>query len=417
MSEALYRQQFLPGELIFREGEAGDAAYVIDEGAVEIAALRHGQEVVLAHLTVGELFGEMALLDGQLRSATARALETTTLVVIHRDQVERQLVQADPLLNLFVKVILERLRSTNSLVDRRGRSRQPPAASPDHATGYDLARERAMSVLRLEQEMRSGLEQGQFETFYQPIVNAASGHTAGFEALARWHHPDQGLLGPGAFIGLAERTGLVVPLGSWVLRQSLAALPRLQHAIAAAFPTAPPAFMAINLSAHQIADPRVVDDVAEALKESGVIPAQVKLEVTESAIMADPEAATAVLARLKALGVLLAVDDFGTGYSSLSYLARFPVDVVKIDQSFVSTMLSDDHNLKIVRAVTRLAKELGLEVVAEGVERPEEVVLLRQFQCEYLQGYLFSRALSLDEAEVRVGAPLMVPQPPASRKE
>jgi EAL domain-containing protein (putative c-di-GMP-specific phosphodiesterase class I) len=277
------------------------------------------------------------------------------------------------------------------------------ALPADEGNGLADVRRLAIDQLKLEQELEQAVAGEQLQVHYQPIVATGDGHTAGFEALVRWLHPERGMVAPLDFIGLAEDTGLIVPIGLRVLEASCRGLKALQQRLAASFGDAPPAFMGVNLSARQIGEPGLVAAVAEVIESSGVEASCLKLEVTESVLMEDPEQSVAVLGELKALGVELAVDDFGTGYSSLSYLNRFPIDVVKVDRSFVNTMLSDSGNLKIVRGITSLAKELGMRLVAEGVERHEELVLIRDLGCDYAQGYLFSKPLPLAETVDLVG--------------
>jgi EAL domain-containing protein (putative c-di-GMP-specific phosphodiesterase class I) len=395
MPEGLQRQHCEAGTVIFREGQAGDCAYVVESGKVEISALRHGSSVVLTHLRQGALFGEMALIDGALRSATARALAATTLIVIDREQVDRKVSAAEPLIRLFLKVILDRLRATTSML------------APDTADtlrlrlselDYEKERSRALAVLEVEERLKRGVEREEFQIVYQPIVRLEDGIAAGFEALVRWRTPEGEVVSPSEFIGLAEETGLIVPLGLQVLAVACAELPVLQAVFAQHFPAARPLFMSVNLSARQIAEPGIVAAVMSATHYAQADPTRLKLEVTESSLMVDPDRAVTVLNQFRGEGFAISIDDFGTGYSSLSYLQRFPIEALKIDQSFVRSMLVDAADEKIVRAVTRLGKELGLAIVAEGVESREELAALARLGCDFGQGFLFSRPVDLDEA-------------------
>jgi len=395
MDEPLYSRTYHPLSLIFREGEAGDAAYVIERGKVEITARRGKREVVLAKLGKGELFGEMALIEGQLRTTTARSLIDTRLIVIHRSQVKKKVDSADPVLNLLFKGILERLRHTNILISKQEQSNDMAEKTLILEDSFiDQVREQVISTLRFEQDLRVALKQNQFELYYQPIVSINNGGIGGVEALIRWNHPKQGMISPGHFIRLAEETGLIVPIGLWVLEESCSALQRLMK-----IKGNKKMFMSINLSGRQIAEQTLVEEIRDILERTGTDPSQIKLEVTESVLMDDPERAALVLNHLKMMGMHLAIDDFGTGYSSLSYLNRFPFDVIKVDRSFVSTMLTDISNFKIVRAVTTLAKELNMQLVAEGVEQEDELNLIREFGCEYVQGFYFSRPLTFEDTK------------------
>src|SRR5687767_1964814 len=244
----------------------------------------------------------------------------------------------------------------------------------------------AVSRLRLESDLRQAIEQQEFCIHYQPIVAMETGRLAGFEALVRWNHPERGLVVPDEFIPAAEETGLIVPMGQWVLEQACISLVEWQRQS--------PCFrmlsLSVNLSARQIAQPNMVDQVKRALERSGLNPHCLKLEITESVVMENAEGATAMFKQLRALGVQLSIDDFGTGYSSLSYLHRFPVNYLKIDRSFVSRMTEANDNAEIVRTIATLARNLGLEVIAEGVETQEQYQQLKALGCEYGQGYLFS---------------------------
>ncbi|MBW8853650.1 MAG: EAL domain-containing protein, partial [Bradyrhizobium sp.] len=236
----------------------------------------------------------------------------------------------------------------------------------------------------LERDLRDALADGQFELYYQPFIDAATGKTRGFEALLRWHHPQRGLVMPGEFIPLAEETGLIVPLGEWVLRTACAE--------AAKWPV--DLSIAINLSPAQFRSKELVPVVVSALASSGVAPHRLELEVTETAIMHDSEAVFEALGQLRQLGVRIALDDFGTGYSSLSFLQRFPFDKIKIDRSFVSELTSARAEAQhLARAVVRFAVSLSKTTTAEGVETREQLDILREDGCAETQGYYFSRPM------------------------
>ena len=246
----------------------------------------------------------------------------------------------------------------------------------------------AVDRLRLLGELRHGIENGQLRLHYQPRVDLRTGRPLGVEALVRWQHPTRGLLTPVAFIDLAEESGLVRELGAWVLDHAIAQVAAWQRLTPKA-----PLEMAVNLSVRQLADRRLVGLVAHALTTHGLPAELLTLEITETALMGDPQAALDTLQNLKALGVSLAVDDFGTGYSSLTYLKRFPIDELKIDQSFVRGLGTDGGDEAIVTSCVQLAHALGLRAVAEGVETDAQRVALLNLACDSVQGYLFSRPL------------------------
>jgi diguanylate cyclase (GGDEF)-like protein/PAS domain S-box-containing protein len=244
--------------------------------------------------------------------------------------------------------------------------------------------DRAVHDLRTGNELHRALERGELRMHYQPIIGLETGTVKGFEALLRWEHPERGLVGPDEFVGLAEETGLVVPIGSWALEESCRQA-RAWHEAGA------DVTMSVNLSPRQLAEPSLPDDVGRVLRATGVRPDAIWLEITESTLMRDAEATVRALGSLRALGVHLAVDDFGTGYSSMTYLKRFPVEALKVDRSFVDGLGREPDDSAICTAVVSLAHALGLRAVAEGVETPEQLAELRTLGCELAQGYLFGK--------------------------
>jgi EAL domain-containing protein (putative c-di-GMP-specific phosphodiesterase class I) len=285
-------------------------------------------------------------------------------------------------------------------------------AKDDGKNGFAFYRDdmnrNSVERLALASHLRHALEVQQFEVHYQPKIDCRSGHLTGLEALLRWNHPDLGNVSPAKFIPVAEETGLIVPLGLWVLETACR-----QHVAWLAQGVAPPS-MAVNLSARQFSHPRLLEDVRDVLTLTGMDAGQLELEITESMLMRDVENATAVLLSLKALGIRVSVDDFGTGYSSLSNLKRFPVDCIKVDRSFVREVATNDGDRAITDAIIAMGKALGLTVVAEGVERIEQVDFLREHGCDQLQGYYFSRALTPAKIPALVRKLAMRPGAPAS---
>ena len=264
----------------------------------------------------------------------------------------------------------------------------------------DTMRQSALQRLEIENALHRAIDRGEFRVFYQPCMSIREGRCVGAEALVRWQHPERGLVAPMEFIGLAEETGLVVPLGRWVIDEACRQAARW-HAERAD----PDGFqVSVNLSGRQLAHSELVDQVAAAIEATGIDPSWLSLEITESVLMDDVDATTATLRRLKALGVHLSIDDFGTGYSSLGYLKRFPVDSVKVDRSFVDGLGTDAEDSAIVAAVVSLGHALGLTVVAEGVETEAQLSELVALGCDQAQGYLFSppmAALDVHEAMTR----------------
>ena len=259
----------------------------------------------------------------------------------------------------------------------------------------DLA-EQAARQFMLESELRLALARDELVLHYQPRMDLKSGRLCGAEALLRWNHPTRGLVGPAEFIALAEERGLIVQIGRWVMH---AACRQMQQWRAQGLAAQP---VAINLSAMQFASDGLVDDLLEAMTRHQVSASDIEVEITESALMADPELANEVLQRLASLGVKIAIDDFGTGYSSLSYLKRFPAQTVKIDRSFIHGLPGDQDDVIITQAVIAMAHSLGLSVVAEGVELESQLALLRELGCDEVQGYLFARPMPAAELALRL---------------
>ncbi len=253
----------------------------------------------------------------------------------------------------------------------------------------------ALKRLELKADLQRALDNEEFIVHYQPVIELDTGRIEGFEALVRWEHPVRGTVPPLDFIPLAEETGLIVPIGSWVLREACGRAAELQ----ARFPMEPPLHMAVNLSARQIQRPEVVSDVAAALRETGLDPADLVLEITESVMMQNVDLSIQRLAELKELGVRLAVDDFGTGYSSLNYIRRFPVDILKVDKSFVDGVTSGGEESALTAAIIELAAILKLRPVAEGIERADQLEKLLSLNCDLGQGYYFARPLPLGEVD------------------
>jgi diguanylate cyclase (GGDEF)-like protein len=251
--------------------------------------------------------------------------------------------------------------------------------------------------LHLESDLHRAIERNELRVHYQPIFSLADSHITGLEALVRWEHPEKGLVAPGHFIPLAEDTGLIVPIGKWVLAEACRQMRQWQEQLQ----STQQMFVSINLSARQLQDPSLLQDVQEALEGSGLDPQCVQLEITESVVMAEPEATVFKLHALKSLGIKLAVDDFGTGYSSLAYLKRFPIDVLKIDRAFVSGLDSDqgEQDSAIVQTVVSLAQALGLRTTAEGIEERSQWTRLLELGCDSGQGYIFSRPLGAEAIE------------------
>jgi len=268
---------------------------------------------------------------------------------------------------------------------------------------YDAhLRKQSRNRIQLEAELYHALEHDELTLFYQPKVDVDSLNVSGFEALVRWDHPDRGMIPPLDFIGVAEDSGLIIPMGKWVIRT---ACRQHQAWCQAGFGPIP---ISVNLSCHQFRDRQLLNAVCEILDETGMNPAYLEFEITESVLMQDADTAMLVLSEMKKMGMKISIDDFGTGYSSMAYLKHFPIDVLKVDRSFIMDIPGDRQEATITSAIIKLAHALGLTVVAEGVENAEQLHFLRQLHCNQIQGYLFSPPVSNEKAEHFINTPFMI---------
>jgi EAL domain-containing protein (putative c-di-GMP-specific phosphodiesterase class I) len=258
---------------------------------------------------------------------------------------------------------------------------------------------RAVAQLQLETDLRRALERGEFRVRYQPIVACRRPARHGFEALMRWEHPDRGLVPPMEFIPVAEDTGLIAQIGEWGFGEACRQMRTWHERVS----TQPPLMISVNLSGKQFVQPDLADRIERILHETGLSPESLKIEITESVLMDNPESAALMLARFRALNVQISLDDFGTGYSSLGYLHR-SIDTLKVDRSFVNAMGREGEGSELVRTIITLAHSMGMTVVAEGAETKEQVAQLTALGCEYAQGYFFAKPMSAEDAAALIAA-------------
>lgn len=392
MLEHLNREVFTSGEHIFKEGDVGDCAYIIEEGSVQIYVHDGQRELVVGAIGKGELFGEVALVDHQPRTASVRALEDTVLVTVHRKLMDGLLEQTNPIVRHLLLVILERFRvarhkELHPTVTRR--SGEPEELSAT-TVQRDSIRGEATQKLTLARDITRALAKGEFELYYQPICELTTGRVAGYEALIRWNHPKDGLISPLDFIWLAEQTGQIREIGLWTLERACMDWPELRGRTDYHAP-----FVSVNLSASQLTGVGLIDDVKTIMALHGMPPTELKLELTETVIINNPDVALELLGQLGALGSTLALDDFGTGHSGLESLQRYPIGTIKIDIAFIRRLTESLQSLAIVRSSINLAHSLGMNVVAEGVETEEIWSSLLELGCDFGQGWHFGRPAEL----------------------
>ncbi len=381
------RRTFPKGAVIIRQGEEGGSAYIIEQGRVVIRVEdAHGRLLGLGTRGPGTLIGEMALMDDAPRMATIWAEEDCVLSEITREDFLQRLKATDPVVQAVAGVILARYREF--FKDQL----QEDTVNQTEVEKIELAytsQARIIEYVTLTNDLQAALKQGQLYLCFQPIVELRSGELAGFEALVRWNHPEHGEIPPDQFIAVAEQSALIVALNRWVFGQACMALRRMEDAYGGERPR----FMSVNFSSVDFSSDQFVPEILQCVRDAGLQANQVRLEITERVLIEASDQVKVVLRECRRAGLHIAMDDFGTGYSSMGYLHRFQMDTLKIDQTFIRSMLEDKRSLGLVKSMIVLAKNLELNIVAEGVEQKEQAVALAGYGCQYGQGYYFSKPL------------------------
>lgn len=391
MTDAFDREVFDAQELVFKWGDLGECAYVIEEGCVEVLTGTGPEQRRIAVLTAGAMFGEVALLDRHPRSASVRALLHTRLIRIDRSHVEELLLRSDPVIQYLMQLLLERFRSTHDAAGLQMRAGTNGVSAAADAPGPVDLHKAAVRTLSLAQDLSDAIDHEQLELFYQPLIAFDQLSVAGFEALIRWHHPTLGLISPAEFIPLAEKTGLIHRIGQWVLQRSVADWSDLRrHCLSDAFHHP---FISINLSAPELASGEIVQAIQSCLRQHGMDPQELRIELTETIIIQNMEAVSATLHALRALRIGIALDDFGTGYAGLDYLQSLPFTCLKVDKTFVQQVNQSKRSLHIIKAALELARSLGMSTIAEGIEDGEIGAQLSALGCSHAQGYYFGRPM------------------------
>lgn len=386
MQDNQTRKIFKAGEVILRQGDEGDCAYIIEKGKVEILITKaNGSIARVGTRGAGTIIGEMAIVDDEPRIATIVALEECSLLEITKADFNRRLKNADPVLQITTQVILTRYRDmlTRATILKETQSYPTPE---ELERGY-LEQLNTVETVKMANEFRAAIGTDQLSLHYQPIMNLNTGYVDGFEALMRWNHPEKGPISPGVFIPIAEDTGLIVEASRWALRESCRALKRIESKVGVERGM----FMSVNFSSTDFAEENFLDQLYTILSETDVAPNKVHLEITERLLMNQPQNAKETLGMCRKAGLGIAIDDFGTGYSSLSYLHYYPIDTLKIDQSFIRNMLQDKTSMELVKSIIALGTNMNMKIIAEGVESAEEADFLKSAGCGRAQGYYFSR--------------------------
>ncbi|BCT92540.1 hypothetical protein LYSHEL_15640 [Lysobacter helvus] len=373
-------RELFSGEVLYRQGDPSDCAWLIERGAVELHSEQGRRTIVHATLGPGELIGELGMLDGQPRSATATARGPTQLLAIDHDQFLERLESGDSIVRTLVLSLLRRTRSI--LASLPADHVVPPedmvSESRDERAGLDK--------IRLEARLRDAIDNHTLDVRYQPIYDIAEGRVSGYEALVRWQLPDRGAVSPAEFIKLAEETSLIVPVGEYVLDRVLEVLTALRDAGTTPLPS-----IAVNLSARQLVEPGMASQIVARTQRAHLPPGALKLEITESRML-DYTPVAAVMAHCREHGIPFALDDFGTGYSNLTHLHKLDFEFIKVDQAFARHMFDSPRAMAIVNAIVAMAHGIGAYVVVEGVETHDQLQRLRALGVRYAQGYLIGQA-------------------------
>lgn len=386
---------FKKGDILIREGEQGDRAYVLETGSVEILVLRDSALIQIGTRGPGSIIGEMAMIDDKPRTATVRALEDCEIMEISREDFTHRVDCADPIVKMVMRVIITRYRD---MMSRSQFVQLVPTTTAETTENNDELHKKAVSTIKIHNELQEALEKNELLLYYQPIIDLQKMKIAGFEALMRWQHPERGMISPGVFIPVAEESGLIVDLSKWALGIACDTVKDLRKSADKKLVGDKPLFVSVNFSVKDFSTGNFYDQIRSSLEEKKTDPSGIHLEITESLLMEAPGPSKEALEKCREYGISVSIDDFGTGYSSLSYLHYFPIDTLKIDQSFIRSMFMQPSSQALVKSIINLAHSLNMKVVAEGVETEQEARALHELGCELCQGFWFARPMPLPDA-------------------
>lgn len=373
-------------EIIFKQNDEGDCAYIVESGQVLIYLTENSEEIPLSSIRPGEIFGEISLLDNQTRSASARAVENTTLHEISREQIMERVNDSDITVRFLIQILLVRFRNQNAQFNSF-----KPRLSLDNSSVSVYASnstQTAIDKIKLELLLKKGLANKELRLYYQPIIDLETRKIIGAEALLRWHS-DAEIVMPTTFIDVLEHSSIIVSVGEWIIEQACLDLKEF-HKHHPNFVTS------INISTRQILDSSFLDYLQNVTEKNSISPHNLKLEITERIMM---EAALAIekLKQCRELGFPISIDDFGIGFASLQYLSQMPITDIKIDRNFVKKVTLDIKIQAIVKILISLARSLNIDIVSEGIENQNELTWLKDEGVRYGQGWLFSKAIPKDE--------------------
>ncbi len=368
---------FKKDDYIFKQNDGGDCAYLIERGRVQILINKQNTEVPVSIIGESEIFGEMALLDNLNRSASAKALDDCTLIVVTKDQLLDRVHSSDTIVRLLVQLLLKRLRN------------QTDHMNEELNLKYYKTDLEGVNKIRLENKIFDAFKNNEFLLYHQPIIDLNTKVMIGSEALLRWFSPTEGMISPALFIDLIENSSIIIPVGEWIIEESFRHLQILRQKKA-------DYSLSVNISGKQFIHHEFIDHLTRTQKKYGIDPKSIKLEMTERILM-EGVVVLDTLQRCRDLGYQISIDDFGTGFSSLQYLAKMPIDFIKIDGSFVQKMQADHKTEAVVKSIIYLAQTLSIKIISEGIETEEQMNKLIELGSDYGQGYLFSKPIPLDE--------------------
>ena len=383
------------GTVLFNEGDKGGTGFFIESGTIDVWIYRRGQKIILSTLGEGELVGELSAFDGAPRSASITTVTDCVLYEFSHEQVQNKLQQVNPLLNMFLDSMADRIRATNAQITTYfGTSNEIVYESKKQKfVGHEC-----LNDFKLEADLRNAFANEEFELYFQPIIELSTMKLAGFESLIRWNHPDLGLVSPGNFIPYAEESGFISQITRWCVKAACCAAPPLRQAALNNIQYVNPLFVTVNLSGKDVGSRNFSNWIIDYIKMSNIQPCMLKVELTESSLLENFAIATSLLNHLRDIGVGVAIDDFGTGQSNLASLIELPISVLKVDRSFITGKLETENNHKVVKLIHGLAQQLDVEVVCEGIESINDLTPLRDIGCEYGQGYMFAKPLPFKHA-------------------
>lgn len=393
--------EYEAGKVIFSEGDIGSSAYIIQEGIVVISSEIGGVHTKIATLSKGQFFGELALIDDKPRAGTARALTPVKLHAIHKDQIQSRISDQDPVSQWLLQNVLGYLRNRIDMDKTQGSNTQegqsqttqsqlpPPVQESNHTVSQD--NEDVFSVMKLENELKQALHDGALHLEYQPIISFKDNQCIGFEALIRWYNREAGPISPAVFMPMVEPTQLSVTIGEWQIGEICRFLAEVKST------TGKTVFTSLNITVKQIESGRLLSLMKEQTQKYNISPSQIKFEILERAMFLG-EKVNEFFEDCRIEGYSLVIDDFGTGYANFWYLNHYHFNTIKIDKLFIDNIVKEHRDKHICQSMIQLAQGLDITVTAEGIEHLEQVQLLKELNCDFGQGYLFSRPMKAQRA-------------------